>query len=115
MHELSLAAALIDTVQEAANKHHFSGVKSVVIEVGELSCVDPEALKFAVVSSCDGSELLKKADIIIRRLPGELQCRHCNEVFNSSEIYTLCPSCSGYGAAIVGGDNARLLSLDVYN
>jgi hydrogenase nickel incorporation protein HypA/HybF len=47
MHELSIAMAIVESVEEAIAAYPGTAVRRVVIEVGELSGVVPEALEFS--------------------------------------------------------------------
>lgn len=47
MHELSLAAALLDLLEEQGRRHEFRRVRTVVVTRGTGSCVDPLALERA--------------------------------------------------------------------
>ena len=46
MHELSMAQAIVDTVLDAAEKNNATEVVEVTIEVGMLTMLNPEQLKF---------------------------------------------------------------------
>ena len=47
MHELSLCENIIDIIKTNAATQAFKKVNVVCLEVGTLSCVEPEALRFS--------------------------------------------------------------------
>ena len=51
MHEMALAEGILQLVEETAHREHAREVKLVVVEIGQLSNVEPEALKFCFVAS----------------------------------------------------------------
>ena len=46
MHEMSLAEGIRQIVEDAGRSQGFGKVKIVVLEIGELSSVEPESLRF---------------------------------------------------------------------
>ena len=46
MHEMSLAEGVLQIVEDAARSQGFSQVTAVRLEIGRLSSVEPEALRF---------------------------------------------------------------------
>ncbi len=46
MHEMSLCESILDILKDQAAKDSFTRVKRVAVDIGPLSCVEPEALKF---------------------------------------------------------------------
>ena len=62
MHEMSLCENLRTIIEEQAARENFARVRRVKLEVGPLSCVEPDALRFGfdVVmrgSVAEGAEL----------------------------------------------------------
>ena len=46
MHEMSLCESLLDLLKTEAETAHFDRVKRITLEIGPLSSVEPEALRF---------------------------------------------------------------------
>ena len=71
MHEMSLAEGIRQIVEDAGRAQGFRKVKTVVLEIGQLSSVEPEALAFCfdVVmkdSIADGAAQSASARLICR-------------------------------------------------
>ncbi|GAB1266459.1 hydrogenase maturation nickel metallochaperone HypA [Aurantivibrio infirmus] len=113
MHEASLAEELIEIINATARREHFKHVKKVELEIGELSCVDPESLRFAIEALIYDS-VLDLATINISQIPGRLQCLHCKKEFEGNSVHTACPYCQQFGTRIVGGDDMQLTELEIY-
>ena len=45
MHEMSLAEGVLQIVEDAGRTQGFSRVKAVILEIGQLSAVEPEAMR----------------------------------------------------------------------
>lgn len=112
MHELSLAESLIETIEDEARKQGFRRVRRVWLEVGALSGVDPEALRFgfevATQHSCAAG-----AGLEILTAPGRAWCFACNRAVEIAEYYDGCPRCQGHQLQVTGGRQFQLKELEV--
>lgn len=112
MHELSLAEALVEMIEEASRNEGFNRVCRVSLDVGRLSGVEPDALRFgfevAARHTCaEGAELL----ILVS--PGEACCPDCQSLVSIDTFHDECPACGGHGLSITGGQQFQLKELEV--
>jgi hydrogenase nickel incorporation protein HypA/HybF len=112
MHELSLAESLIESIEEEARRQGFSRVRRVRLEVGALSGVEPEALRFGFEVAARDT-LAEGAELEILTLPGEAWCFACNCAIAVSEYYDPCPHCQGHRLQVTGGRQFQLKELEV--
>lgn len=112
MHELSLCESLLGIIKDHARTHNFTRVRSVRIEIGALSCAEPEALRFGFDVVVKGS-VAEGAVLEIDRPPGEAWCWDCQAVVPVTDRTTGCPGCDGYSLELRAGDQMRLVELDV--
>ncbi|CAA0119778.1 Hydrogenase maturation factor HybF [BD1-7 clade bacterium] len=112
MHEVSLAENLIECIEQQAQKNRFERVEKIEVEVGELSCVDPGALEFALQALAEGT-VIDGASLAIGIVTGQLQCRACKHTYNANTVYTSCPECHQTGSKKIGGDDAQLIAIYV--
>lgn len=47
MHELSLAGSVLRIIEDVARRERFNRVKSLRLQIGRLSAIEPEALRFS--------------------------------------------------------------------
>lgn len=109
MHELSLAAALL----ELAQKHVPPGaaLKGVKVRAGPLRAVEPEAMELAWRAVTEEARL-PGCRIDLELLPWELRCLDCDRTWSASTTLETC-AC-GCDRPIPGGsDELRLLSIEV--
>jgi hydrogenase nickel incorporation protein HypA/HybF len=92
MHELSVAATLLEMVETEARKAGLSGVSGVKVRVGPLSGVNPQALDFCFRALREQS-WCKQAELSIEVPPGALECRVCGRKSEFTEMVFICPSC----------------------
>ena len=112
MHEMALVESVLQILEEQAIEQDFKLVKTVWLEVGALSHVEPEALKFcfdAVV--CDS--LADGAKLEILRTPGKAWCYYCDDFVEVSSALDACATCGKYEMRMTGGDEMRVHKLEV--
>lgn len=102
MHELSIAASIVDYATDFASEHQATSISRIEIEVGQLSGVITESLEFAMEEAVKGS-VLEKAEVILTEVPGRSRCNRCQTEFDNPDWYTPCPSCLAMDAEIIGG------------
>ncbi len=112
MHELSLATSLLRRIDNESEQQGFQLVASMFLEIGPFSCVDDDALLFAIQTISPGT-CIDGAQIHIQRVTGELRCHQCGNVFETDDRFSPCPTCASIGGTINNGDQAMLTALDV--
>jgi hydrogenase nickel incorporation protein HypA/HybF len=112
MHEMSLTEGVLRVIEEQAVAHKFSRVKTLWLEIGELSSVDPEALQFCFDAIRVGT-LAEHARMEIIRVPGQALCMDCGKQVHLVERYASCPECGGEKLQVCGGDEMRIKELEV--
>jgi len=73
MHELGLAQEIVEIVSERAQG---ARVRRVVLEIGKLAAVLPDALRFCF-DLCAEETVLEGASLDIIETPGRARCRVC--------------------------------------
>lgn len=112
MHEMSLAEGVIQIVAESADQEGFSRVKRLWLEIGRLSHVEPEALRFCFDAVSRGT-LAEGAQLDILEVPGQAWCHECGRTVAQEARYDPCPLCGGYQVQTTGGDEMRIKELEV--
>lgn len=112
MHEASLAGGVLQLVEDAARREHFSRLISLRLEAGQLAGVDVRALAFALDSLAPGT-LLAGADIQIEAPPGQAWCLPCAQTVPLGQRGDGCPLCGGFQLQPTGGQELRVLDMMV--
>ncbi|NIU77000.1 MAG: hydrogenase maturation nickel metallochaperone HypA, partial [Gammaproteobacteria bacterium] len=76
MHEMALSESILQVLEEQARAQGFSRVRRVRLEVGVLSCVEPEALRFHFGAVTRGS-LAEGAELEVLPVPAAGWCLPC--------------------------------------
>jgi len=112
MHEISLCESALQVISDQAKSDGFSKVKRVWLELGSLSCAEPEAMRFAFDSVAKGT-LAEGAELIIEQVPAEGRCHQCGRTVPVSHYAELCPGCGIVRLDTSGGDQLRIRELEV--
>lgn len=112
MHELSLAQSVIDLIEGAARREQFTRARVVRLEIGALSCVEPEALCLAFECASRGS-VAEDARLELLRIDGLGRCRACGHEAFMESLYDPCPSCGEVPLDVLQGTQMRVKDLDV--
>ena len=112
MHELSLAEALLNQIEEITAKEKASEVVSVRISIGALSGVERDAFEFALPIVAEGT-VLSNCDFAISEIPVKVKCEDClKESF--PEMPTLeCVECGSANVDIIEGKELTLTSMEI--
>jgi hydrogenase nickel incorporation protein HypA/HybF len=112
MHELSLAEALVELIEEEGRKHDCTRVRTVRLEIGAVSCVEPEAMRFCFDAVTRGT-IAEGAALDIDIVPARGWCPDCAKAIAVSERLAGCPDCGNWRVQVTGGDDLRLKELEV--
>jgi hydrogenase nickel incorporation protein HypA/HybF len=112
MHELAIANSVLDAVRAEAAQHAGSRVCRVGLRIGELSGVDPEALRFCFESLVKDSPLDPlplEIEFCLRRH----ECEACLRAFTVVDYDTHCPACGSGRTRCVSGTELNLSYLEL--
>ncbi|MBI5922715.1 MAG: hydrogenase maturation nickel metallochaperone HypA [Betaproteobacteria bacterium] len=112
MHEMSLAEGVLQLIEDAAQRENFARVKTIWLEIGRLSSVEPEALAFCFGAVTRGS-IAEGARLEFVDVPGRGWCLQCETTVPLAEHYAECPRCGGYQVQVTGGTEMRVKELEV--
>lgn len=112
MHEMSLAEGVLQLMEDAARAQHFSRVKTVWLEIGQLASVEREALAFCFDAVTRGS-LAEGAKLEVLDVPGRGWCLPCGREVVLAALYEPCPHCGSHQIQVTGGSEMRVKELEV--
>ena len=108
MHELGLAAEVVRIATEGCGG---ARVTRLVLEVGKLSAVLPDALRFCFDLAARDT-LVEGAALDIVEVPGRARCRACGGGVELLRPFGQC-SCGCSDLEWLSGDELRIKSLEV--
>ncbi|KPV39999.1 hydrogenase nickel incorporation protein HypA [Thiohalorhabdus denitrificans] len=112
MHEMALCEYVLQVLEEESGRQGYVRVERVRLEVGALSCVEKEALRFSFEAVARGS-LAEGARLELRDAPGQGWCGMCEETVTLRSLADPCPRCGGFELTLTRGLGLRIKDLDV--
>jgi len=113
MHELSIASTLVESVLEFVNSPPPKKVLKVMLQIGEMTCVEPDQLHFCYTAVTKDTAI-EDSTLEIERVPAQVACPHCGykgapkyweDALAASPVATLeCPSCGKAAETTHGHD-----------
>ncbi|MBO0814369.1 MAG: hydrogenase maturation nickel metallochaperone HypA [Actinobacteria bacterium] len=108
MHELAIAESVVETVTERLPG---AQVTCVRLEIGALSGVVPDSIRFCFDLATEGTGL-EGAALEITEPPARCRCRACGTEFQPGSPVVLCP-CGSPDVAVLSGEQLKILSVQV--
>ncbi len=112
MHELSIMSEIMDTLVAESEKNNVTAVRKVFLEVGDLTFLGHEQLKFAYEVLAEGT-VLDGSELVLETKPALVRCESCGYEgelnFDENPEYHLrvpdfsCPRCED-SVTIVSGN-----------
>lgn len=113
MHELSIAANVVDIASRHAADRGGGRVAAVTLRIGRLSCVHEDALRYSFELVREGTPLAD-AELRIVTVPVRVWCPACQAERTLPGIQRFaCPECGTPTADIRAGRELDLESIDV--
>ena len=108
MHELAITESVVACVAE-----YVTGAKvtRVVLQVGKLSGVVADSVRFCFDACAEGTAL-EGAALEIIEIPGRARCRDCDAQVELQDIIALCP-CGSANLELLSGEEIRIKEVEV--
>ncbi len=113
MHELSIAKNIFELIDAEMVKCGAKELKSLKVRIGELTAVDPEALRFAF-DSCILNTHMQGAAIIIEEVALTGWCAECARGFAIIDYSNICPHCNCTSIERLTGTELDIISMEVF-
>ena len=122
MHEASIAQSIVQTVLQEAAKQNASRVESVEIEIGELTFLGVEQIKFWVKTGFQES-IAENAEIHFQEIKGRILCEECgfdgdlktedDPIYHTTLPAFCCPKCQSTKIKITQGKEAIIQRIKI--
>ena len=109
MHELSLCQAIVDAARRHGDERP---LRRVIVRVGHLRQVVPDALLFAWELVTDGTELAG-CELTIEHVPAVIECRSCGARTELRRPLLVCQQCESADVVVVQGGELQIVAIDI--
>lgn len=111
MHELGIAQSVLEAAQAEAAKRSSKPVK-VGLRIGELSAIDPDALRFSF-NALTAETDLQGLELDIEFCPRRHRCLDCRTEFEVKNFIFNCPQCGTNRNECIGGEELQLAYVEL--
>jgi hydrogenase nickel incorporation protein HypA/HybF len=113
MHELSIAASIVEAVTESASAYPGARVKQVRLRLGALASVVEDSLQFCWELTAEGTPLAGAALVIVK-LPVVVHCDACSMDAEIEGVQSFrCPRCGEQAADLRQGRELEIESIEI--
>jgi hydrogenase nickel incorporation protein HypA/HybF len=108
MHELGITQNIIAIVAEHAQG---SKVQRVLLEIGKLSAIMPDAIRFCF-DICSQGTVLEGAKLEILETPGLGRCRECSAKIPLEQPFGKC-QCGSIQIDLIAGEELKIKEIEI--
>jgi hydrogenase nickel incorporation protein HypA/HybF len=108
VHELALTESIISGVRERVGARK---VTRVIVEIGKLSGVVPDSLRF-FFSACIEGTPLEGASLELQEIPGAARCRRCGGDVTAVDLLLEC-GCGSVDVELLRGQELLVKAVEV--
>ncbi len=114
MHEMGLADAMMKTVSRIIESEGDVVVRSITVELGDLSGVVPRFLAECWEAVTDGTPFAA-TELILHSVPATARCLDCGETFVIRVDDLRCPACRSDKLKPMSGQDMTIAEIEVFD
>lgn len=108
MHELGITQTIVAIVAEHAKG---AKVQRVSLEIGKLSAIMPDAVRFCF-DVCSKGTVLEEAKLEIIEIPGLARCRQCGAEVPLEQPFGIC-TCGSVELDLITGQELKIKEMEI--
>lgn len=112
MHELGIVFHCIKEIHKIAEENNVLEVRSVTVEIGEVSTVIPYYFKDCWNWAVKKETILKNCEIKIETIPAITHCNDCGKEYKTVEFGKICPFCDSEHTFLLQGNEILIKEIE---
>ena len=112
MHELSIAESITEVVVKSCEEAGVTTVTAITLEIGRLSGIEVEALKFALDITLKSGPA-ENAKVHFEMISGIGTCEACGKESPMDDLFSLCKHCGSYMIHLTQGQELKIKKIEV--
>ena len=112
MHELGVVFHIIDQVEDVAAEHNVTDIRSVTLQLGEVSTVIPSYLTDCWNWARKKHDLLVDAELRIETIPAVTFCEDCRRTYDTLSHGKTCPHCGSGNTYLLHGNEFLIKEIE---
>ena len=102
MHEMSVVVSFVKMAEDFAVKNNAEKVVKVVLQLGEISGIEPRYLHEFYPSVIEGT-ILEGSELVIETIEASVFCTNCATTYNPTKSDLKCPACGSEKCDVIDG------------
>lgn len=115
MHEMGIVNYVIRDVKEIAEENGVDKVKSVTLEIGEVTGVIPHYLVDYWQWAVKKVPVLESAELLVETIPAVTFCEDCHREYETVKYAKICPYCGSEKTYLLRGNEFSIKEMEVYS
>ena len=112
MHELGTVLYIIRAVEDVCRENDLKTVRSVTLEIGEVSGILPEFLSDCWEWARRKSDFVRYAELKSEQIDAVTLCLDCGERYRTVEFGKLCPRCGSENTVLEVGNEYNIKEIE---
>lgn len=112
MHELGVVFHIIKTLERVANENGVTHIRSVTLELGEVSGIESDYLLDCWKWAANRTELVNGSSLICETIPAVTVCNACRKTYATVEHGRTCPFCLSENTLLVTGNETNIKEIE---
>jgi hydrogenase nickel incorporation protein HypA/HybF len=102
MHEMSIVVSFVKMAEEYAVKSNAEKVIKVVLQLGEISGIEPRYINEFYPVVVEGT-MLEGSELVIETIAASVFCNGCGTTYNPTKTDFKCPNCGSEQCDVIDG------------
>ena len=115
MHELGVVFHIVKEVEKIALKNHVDKIKSVTLDIGEVSTIVNPYLVDCWNWASKKSPILDGAKLKINTIKAVTHCDDCGKDYKTIKYGKICPRCKSPNTYLLRGNETTIKQIEVKN
>ena len=112
MHELGIVFHIMDTLEEVARENQLEEIRSVTMEIGEVSSVIPDYLTDCWKWAVGKKPRLSSCEMKVEVLPAVTFCEACGREYGTVAHGRICPLCGSEKTYLLRGNELNIKEIE---
>lgn len=113
MHELGVVFHIMDSLEKVAKENDVARIRSVTVEVGEVSAVIPHYLTDCWEWAVKKRPLFTGSEMKVETLPAVTWCDGCRQEYSTVQHGRICPFCGSEKTWLLKGNELNIKEIEV--
>jgi hydrogenase nickel incorporation protein HypA/HybF len=112
MHELAVTQSILEICVRAADAQNAARITDIYLKIGQWSSIVDDSVQFYWETISEGT-LAQGATLHFERIPTQLLCLDCAQVYPPTSIELKCPQCGSLRVHVQQGDEFQVEAIEI--